>query len=244
MYRQKNQDEEETKMILSLRYLVCLVVLLFVLSPEIFAEEREDRFEVAGQFSLLVDRNRVADNKEAIPGFGATFGYFPLKYLGFEADCTFYAKKDFVSPTPGSSLGFNDFPVSNYNGPAHVTLFGIRAGIRSKNIGLFVKARPGFAVFRPVYDCVFIENILDPNVTVANSCSKSGKKDFAMDFGGVIEGYLPHHTFVRFDAGDTYLQFGKTGMFFAGNGVRWINTVYGDEDRHHFHLKLGFGIRF
>jgi hypothetical protein len=77
-----------------------------------------------------------------------------------------------------------------------------------------------------------------------NQCSETIMKKLAMDLGGVAEIYLRHRTFIRVDAGDTYLKFGKTQMLFSGSGVRWINWPYGEDDRHHFQLKLGFGVGF
>jgi hypothetical protein len=133
---------------------------------------------------------------------------------------------------------------ANYNGPAHIALLGIKAGVRTNKVGLFIKARPGFAVFHPVYDCVPVANILDLSVNPMNQCRETSMKNLAMDLGAVAELYLPHRTFVRLDAGDTYLKFGKTTMLFSGYDPQWINYTYGEDNRHHFQLKLGFGLRF
>ena len=54
-----------------------------------------------------------------------------------------------------------------------------------------------------------------------------------MDYGAVIEGYFAHHTFIRFDIGDTYMKFEKTNMLLSGSGVRWINHQYGEDGRRH-----------
>jgi hypothetical protein len=80
------------------------------------------------------------------------------------------------------------------------------------------------------------------SINVMERCGMKHKKEFAMDFGAVIEGYLPNNAFIRFDIGDTYLKFGETAMLFSGSGVRWINHRYGEDNRHHFHFTIGFGI--
>jgi hypothetical protein len=225
--------------------LVCIVVVLCMSSPDGYAQENRESYEIAGHFSLLLDRDTIADTQKPLAGGGGTFTYFPLKYMGLEAEYSLYPEREFIQqPLPGTIGMAVKNLTTNYNGPQHTAFFGIKAGMRTKKIGIFIKARPGFAVFHPVYDCIPVADILDPGVIVMNQCSETHKKEFALDFGGVIEGYLPHHTFVRFDAGDTYLKYGKTVMLFSGSGVRWINYPYGEDNRHHFQLKLGFGVRF
>jgi len=238
-------NHEETHMARKVCLLFCFVVLVFVMSPGIFAKQKEDKFEVAGHFSLLLDRDKVADAKMVLPGFGGTLTYFPSKYLGLEAEYSFHVERNFLQPVPDTFIGeasARGLYEANYNGPAHMSLFGIRTGMRTDIIGLFVKVRPGFAVFHPVYDCDPIAGVWPADLT--NQFGETHKKEFAMDYGAVIEGYLPHHTFVRLDAGDTYLQFGKTDMIFSGSGVRYINYQSGEDNRHHFHFRIGFGIGF
>jgi hypothetical protein len=60
----------------------------------------------------------------------------------------------------------------------------------------------------------------------------------------VVEGGLGRRSFVRLDAGDTYLRFGGTNMLYAGSGVPWINYPYEPAGRHRFHLTVGTGVRF
>jgi hypothetical protein len=213
-------------------------------SPAIQAKEKQDKFELAPQFSLLLDRDKNADTQKYLMGVGMAFTYFPLKYVGLDSEYSFYTKRDFRQVFPGAAAGFgSEKTKANYNGPEHIALLGIKAGVRTKKAGLFVKARPGFAVFHSVYDCAPTTSGYT-NLNLMNQCSETSMKKFAMDLGGVAELYLPHHTFVRLDAGDTYLKFANTKMIFSGSGIPWINRSYGEDDRHHFQIKLGFGVRF
>jgi hypothetical protein len=237
-----------------------IILALWMASSAVYAQEKRDKFEFSQQFSLLFDRDTIADtntsydgirprSRKSLMGIGAAFTYSPLRYLGLDSEYTFYAKNDFLQPLPNSySIGnppiSADYRTANYNGPEHVALFGIRAGVQTKKIGLFVKARPGFAAFHPVYDCLPVANVNDYTVNAMDRCSETRMLNFAMDAGGVAELYLPHRAFIRLDAGDTYLKYGKTTMLFLGSTTRWINHTYGEDDRHHFQLKLGLGIKF
>jgi hypothetical protein len=213
-------------------------------SPAIQAKEKQDRFEIAPQFSLLLDRDKNTDSIKYLSGVGVSFSYFPFKYVGLDSEYSFYPKNDFRQVLPGASFGFGGEKLkANYNGPAHIALLGIKAGIQTKKVGLFIKARPGFAVFHPVYDCVTVTSWYT-NLNPMDQCSETSMKKLAMDLGGVAELYLPHRAFIRIDAGDTYLKFGRTQMLFSGSGIPWINHAYGEDDRHHFQLKMGFGIGF
>jgi hypothetical protein len=227
-------EQKEARMARNVLFFACLIVLVLVSPPEITAQDKPDTFEVGGLFSLLLDK--PADRNVLIPGIGARFTYNPSKYLALETESTIYQEKYFGRPYPGD-LALTGFVKINYNGPQLLSLFGVKAGFRSGKIGIFAKARPGFAVFYPVYDCL-------SGATNVSQCAEIRKKEFAMDFGGVLEGYLSNRILVRFDAGDTYIRFGSTNMLYAGSGVPWINYPYPANNRHRLHVNMGIGVRF
>jgi hypothetical protein len=83
-------------------------------------------------------------------------------------------------PQDLSSLG----TTSSYQG-----LFGVKTGWRSEKLGLFGKIRPGFMRFdRPT-----------PALT---------STQLALDLGGVFELYPSRRSVVRFDIGNTIINFG------------------------------------
>ena len=215
-------------------FFACLIVSILLPAPEITAQNKPDTFEVGGLFSLLIDK--PAEGNVLIPGIGARFTFNPSKYLAVETEFTIYQEKDLVRPNPGD-LALTGFVKFNNNGPQLLSLFGVKAGVRSGKIGVFAKARPGFAVFYPVNDCL-------SGATNVSQCAEIQKKEFAMDFGGVLEGYLSNRILIRLDAGDTYLRFGSTNMLYAGSGVPWINYPYPANHRHRLHINLGIGVRF
>ena len=97
------------------------------------------------------------------------------------------------------------------------SLFGIKAGKRTKHLGLFAKVRPGFQT-----------NFL---------VNQREQAEFALDVGGVAELYPNRHLVLRFDAGDVIIPFGNKVVgegFFAQR----LGTT------HNFQWSLGVGVRF
>ena len=104
-------------------------------------------------------------------------------------------------------------------GPPYATqgLFGIKAGKRTKYVGVFAKVRPGFQTN-------FVVN-------------EREQARLAIDVGGVAEFYPNRHLVLRFDAGDVIIPFGNNvvgeGLFAQRLGAT-----------HNFQYSLGVGLRF
>ena len=104
-------------------------------------------------------------------------------------------------------------------GPPTATqgLFGIKAGKRTKYLGVFAKIRPGFQTN-------FVVN-------------ERQQARVALDVGGVAEFYPNRHVVLRFDAGDVIIPFGNNVVgegFFAQR----LGTT------HNFQYSLGVSVRF
>jgi hypothetical protein len=104
-------------------------------------------------------------------------------------------------------------------GPPYATqgLFGIKAGKRTKHVGIFARVRPGFQTN-------FVVN-------------EREQARLAIDVGGVAEFYPNRHLVLRFDAGDVIIPFGNNVV---GEGLfaQRLGTT------HNFQYSLGVGIRF
>jgi hypothetical protein len=110
----------------------------------------------------------------------------------------------------------NFFPQDYVLGGVTVTnsyqgLFGIKAGVRGERAGVFGKVRPGFTRF----------DRLAPATT---------STQFTFDLGGVLELYPSRSTVVRFDLGDTIIDYGTL--------VPMSSTT------HNLQFGIGFGFRF
>ena len=97
------------------------------------------------------------------------------------------------------------------------SLFGIKAGKRTKHLGIFAKVRPGFQTN-------FVVN-------------QREQAQFALDVGGVAELYPNRHLVLRFDAGDVIIPFGNKVV---GEGLfaQRLGTT------HNFQYSLGVAVRF
>jgi len=131
-------------------------------------------------------------------GAGSRFTYNLNNYIALDSEVNFFLPDE---------------------GPPYATqgLFGIKAGKRTKYVGIFAKARPGFQTNFVVND--------------------REQARFAMDVGGVAEFYPNRHVVLRVDAGDVIIPFGNNVVGYGSLAQRMGTT-------HNFQLNLGVGIRF
>lgn len=108
--------------------------------------------------------------------------------------------------------------------------YGVRAGFRTRHIGFFAKARPGFESNSRVLTSETIT--LGPVASVVETFGRT--TDFALDLGGVIEIYPTKHFVIRLDAGDTMIY----------PGVRVVNFTLTLPRQDTLQFGAGFGWRF
>jgi len=169
-------------------------------------------------FSCLISQaqNKIDDNKVPTYEVGGQIFSFNGHDLGFGwgAGGRFtYNLNDLIALDSEMNFFLPD------EGPPYATqgLFGIKAGKRTKYVGIFAKARPGFQT----------------NLIV----NHREQTRFALDVGGVAEFYPNRHVVLRFDAGDVIIPFGNDVVgtpFFAQR----LGTT------HNLQVSLGVGVRF
>jgi hypothetical protein len=214
------------------------------------------RFEVGGQFSVLNVSNGRADvttvlpciippcpvatftsaGRQAEPGLGARVGYNLTRNIALEAEGNFFPReREFAGGRKSQGL------------------FGVKAGKRFEQVGVFAKARPGFVRFgegdlsRPRPDTACIAVVPPP----AGCFEATPQTHFAFDVGGVFEYYPSPRTLIRFDAGDTLVRLGEHRVPVVLNPADGVSAparvVVGrapSETTHNFQGGIGFGIRF
>ena len=154
---------------------------------------------------------------ETINGLGGRFGYNINRYLAVDAEASFM---------PARHLGNNQIG-QNVQG-----FIGARAGMHSRYIGVFAKARPGVMSIG--------------EVTSGFNCSGNGfgticrpsHNNFALDAGGIVELYPASRMIIRFDAGDTIVRIRNATPGILSAPLTTIDTT------HNFQLSFGFGYRF
>jgi hypothetical protein len=119
----------------------------------------------------------------------------------------------------------NTFPThSTGNFGQTQAFFGLKAGARVGQFGLFFKVRPGFDQFG---------GGADPG-------RLTRRLNFAMDVGGGVEYYFAPHLALRWDLGDVMTHFGG-GVLLAPPGGP-LGTSLGT--RNSFQTTLGFLVHF
>jgi hypothetical protein len=142
-------------------------------------------------------------------GIGGRFTYNHFENLAFEAELSHFPED------PSGDFGETQ------------ALFGVKAGGRFDDFGLFAKVRPGFIHFGGGEAA---ERLSD-------------KTHFACDVGGVLEYYPSPRWLLRADFGDTIIPFGGTRFIspFGGPGgprVIRLGTT------HNSQSSFGFAVRF
>ena len=226
-----------------IRLIVYMFVMMLILtnSPSTVAQSDIPKFELgahvirmnqpfkATRVDVCTPTCRLIDIGSWETGFGGRFSYNMTKYLALEAELNYFPKEDDYL---ANQFGFG-IPG---NGRELQALFGAKAGLRKKKVGVFGKLRPGLMRFENVTQCPGADH---------TSCGEFPKKEFALDMGGVVEFYPSRHTMVRVDIGDTIIRFSGRRMFTDPDPpVTPRPFKFGQETRHSLQLNIGFGFRF
>ena len=154
---------------------------------------------------------------ETINGLGGRFGYNFNRHLALDAEFSFF---------PETHLG------NRQSGQKTQAFAGVRAGTRTRYVGVFAKARPGVMFIGEVtsgFNC---------NGTSFGRTCRPSHNNFALDAGGVLELYPSSRAIVRLDAGDTIVRIRNATTGVIGSPVATSDTT------HNFQFSVGFGYRF
>ena len=174
-----------------------LIALLVATITPAAAQEPAERVTLGAQLSLL----GVADDEDSISvGIGARGSYAFSRWLAADAEFSFF-------PRDRAEFGFGDgtAPIAPGFTEYHrrrITVFaGPKAGVRSRRLGVFAKARPGFTrLFDRGLGCT---GEICALILLARPVYRT---EFAMDLGGVVEVYPSSDSLLRFDLGTTIVR--------------------------------------
>jgi len=199
---------DQQSIILRLVCCAAVVVALSVCASNTMAQENTPRYEVGVHISTL----SVAERGDHDTSLGGRFTYNLNDYLSLEAE-----GNRFLEAREGGGTNEDQ------------GLFGLKAGIRKKNFGVFAKVRPGYTRFGLL------------GTTPGPNTFGQGHTRFAVDVGGVFE-YYPHRNVAfRVDAGDTMINF-KNGDFFYTrlDEPRFVRSGLS----HNLQINVGVAFRF
>jgi hypothetical protein len=143
-------------------------------------------------FSLAAGA-QTSEHPITVGGFVGTIdlrGPVGEKPLGFGGRVSYDFNDHFA--LDGEAAYFPQNPSGNFGQTA--AFAGVKAGIRTKNVGVFAKARPGVVRFGGDFFKAY---------------NGQSQNHFALDVGGVVEFYPSKRVVVRVDVGDTIIPFGQ-----------------------------------
>lgn len=161
----------------------------------------------------------------AAAGFGGRVGYNVGPHFAVEAELNYFPRDRFAE-----------------GGRKVQGLFGFKVGRRFEHVGVYAKLRPGFVNFSRG-DFKPRPNVICVPTGIAACFDSEGTTNFALDAGGVVELHTSGRTFVRLDAGDTMIRFGRRLAPLRSGGSVFIVEAEG-ETTHNFQGGVGFGFRF
>ncbi|MBD0372387.1 MAG: outer membrane beta-barrel protein [Pyrinomonadaceae bacterium] len=195
-------------------------------------KSKATRFEVGAQFSSI-----TFEPEHTQPGLGGRFTYNFNDNIALEAELNYF-------PNDNGIISSN-----RNNGRVTEGLFGVKAGKRFKNFGIFGKARPGFLSFsRGFGDVVITGPPPAGSVFPQSDFVPRRLTHTALDLGGVLEFYPSRRWVTRFDIGETLYRVRQTTFqsFAAGpnNTVVVAPATIPSETRYSFQFSAGIGYRF
>ncbi|HXG65151.1 MAG TPA: outer membrane beta-barrel protein [Blastocatellia bacterium] len=161
------------------------LVLLSLTSGASAQESREPKIEL-GIHATIIDFNEVF---EVPGGFGGRFTYNINDYISFDSELNYFPERGpYRREVFGGVAIFGSSRFGETQG-----LFGVKAGKRIHKFGVFAKVRPGFVRFT--------ENQID------KTFDDQSRTRFALDIGGVFEYYPTRRIVIRFDLGNTLIDY-------------------------------------
>ncbi len=178
------------------------------------AQLDEHKFEIGGLFTVA----QLESFDAAVNGLGGRFGYNFNEHFAIDSEISYFPETHLGNDQIGSKLQ---------------ALVGVRAGARSKYVGVFAKARPG-VMFIGERTSGFNCN-RQPSVTVC----RPEHDNLALDVGGVVEFYPSTRSIIRLDVGDTIVRERQTTRGLLSNTDLTTSTT-----TNNLQVSIGFGFRF
>jgi hypothetical protein len=203
-----------------LRIAVSIAVLVCCAGVRAASAQSADRRVEVGVHAAVL---RLSDFDSTSSGIGGRLSFNFRPWFGIEGEGSFFPHDDvaIVEPLPQG-------PRVSYHRRRAEAFFGPTIGHRGDRVGIFAKARPGFA------------RLTDKGVDCPSQiCAlmllavPDYRTEFAFDYGGVVEFYPTDRIVTRFDVGDVMIR--HRGL--AAPPCASFTT-------HNLRSQIGLGFRF
>ena len=151
--------------------------------------------------------------------------------FGVGARAVFNLNSFFSLESEGNFFLNNASPKLFSGGRAVEGLFGPKIGLRTENVGIFAKVRPGVISFSNTVQGI----IINPTVPFSFSVQTGRLTEPALDLGTVVEFYPARHWAWRTDIGDTMIFYRGSSFL----GIRIPGTT-----KSNFQFNTGLQYRF
>jgi len=197
----------------------CVWLILILAVPEIAVAQRQFHIdEYKSEVGVFYTGINLKGFGETVNGLGARFGYNIHDHLSVDIEFSFSPRR---------------YLRNNQVGQKGQMLAGVKAGVRSRYIGVFAKARPGVMSIGEVtsdFSC--------RSNDFATICRPS-HNNLAFDAGGVLEIYPLSRLIIRFDGGDTIVRIRRATLSIPFNNPSSTSDI-----TQNFQFAVGFGYRF
>ncbi|MGB8507628.1 MAG: outer membrane beta-barrel protein [Pyrinomonadaceae bacterium] len=193
---------------------IALLLLLLLAPASLHAQTRTDEHKTeVGGFITAIGLERLDGS---LNGVGGRFAYNFTKNFALDTEASFF---------PSDKFG------NQQTGQRAQAFAGIRAGGRTRYVGVFAKARPGV---------MFIgDSVSGFRCNSSGSVCRPSHNNLAFDAGAIVEFYPTSRAIIRVDAGDTIVrQRNVAGLGFFGPATSSTDIS------HNFQASIGFGYRF
>lgn len=191
-------------------------VAVVCLSSVTTAAQDTSRFEVGPLLTQMYVPSRTVGSVTYQPAFGGIFSIAITRYVEFDSSISFTPK------APNESTAFA-------GGRMTQGFLGVRAGFRRGRVGLYAKARPGFASFGSI--------ILKITPPPAFSFQLGRLTPPSLDVGGLVIITISRRLAVRYDLGDTLI-------FYGGKVLSPGSTPIPSRTTNNLQFAAGFLFRF
>ena len=214
-------------MLLQNRPLAVLLSLLLWLAPSAAAQSEPPKYEIGLHAATITPVGHEPGNA----GGGMRFTYNFNSMLAAEGEVNVFSRSHLRDSTRVQGLA------------------GLKAGVRFDKVGFFGKIRPGVAHHAftnarnaPCYTFARPANSPVPDCRFA----QTGRNDFALDLGAVVEFYPARRWVLRFDVGDTLLRRSLPNVTIdtLGIGNLLLNAPTSHAITHNMQIHAGAGFRF
>jgi len=221
------------------KFVAAVVTLLCSLVGVLNAKAQSDdvpRFEVGVHFTSITKPD--FNNGSTEPGLGGRFTLNLNRSVALEAVGNFFPH----------SCGFcgSGGPGGDNSGNITQGLFGVKAGKRFQQWGIFAKARPGVVSFSKGDSTYVAAGTGD---FFPFQFRQRRTTNIAADLGAVLEFYPSRRIVTRFEGGDTLIHYRSRQTNFIGfdpttGGTSLVPFTTRSETRHNFQFSAGVGWRF